>query len=106
MLKNEVGQHNIFFNFYTKLAESSFLSFSCRIRQCLFFIYSFFQEKTLGDISFKLEIKIMNFMSVFFEKNIIKPTQMLSIGSILHVKSLELIILRNISMKLDPGVIS
>jgi hypothetical protein len=28
----------------------------------------FFQDKTLGDISFKLEIKIMNFMSVFFEK--------------------------------------
>jgi hypothetical protein len=31
-----------------------------------FSIYSFFQEKTLGDISFKLETKIMNFMSVFF----------------------------------------
>ena len=29
-----------------------------------FFIYSFFQEKMLGDISFKLETKIMNFMSV------------------------------------------
>ena len=28
----------------------------------------FFQEKMLGDISFKLETKIMNFMSVFFEK--------------------------------------
>jgi hypothetical protein len=26
----------------------------------------FFQEKMLGDISFKLETKIMNFMSVFF----------------------------------------
>ena len=37
------------------------------------FIYIlFFQEKTLGDISFKLVTKIMNFMSVFFEKNIIK----------------------------------
>jgi hypothetical protein len=33
----------------------------------------------LGDISFKLETKIMNFMSVFFEKNIIKSTQVLSI---------------------------
>ena len=39
----------------------------------------FFQEKTVGDISFKLETKIMNFMSVFFEKNIIKTTQVLSI---------------------------
>ena len=38
-----------------------------------------FQEKTLGDISFILETKIMTFMSVFFEKNIIKPTQVLSI---------------------------
>jgi hypothetical protein len=28
----------------------------------------FFQEKTLGDISFKLETKIMNFLSVFFQK--------------------------------------
>jgi hypothetical protein len=28
----------------------------------------FFQEKTLGDISFKLETKIMNFMSGFFLK--------------------------------------
>ena len=46
-----------------------------------FFIYwFFFQEKTLGDISFKLETKIMNFMSVFFlKKNIIKTTQVLSI---------------------------
>jgi hypothetical protein len=32
-----------------------------------------------GDISFKLKTKIMNFMSVFFEKNIIKSTQVLSI---------------------------
>jgi hypothetical protein len=33
------------------------------------FIYIlFFQEKTLGDISFKLETKIMNFMSVFSKK--------------------------------------
>jgi hypothetical protein len=28
----------------------------------------FFQEKTVGDISFKLETKIMNFMSGFFRK--------------------------------------
>jgi hypothetical protein len=33
----------------------------------------------LGDISFKLETKIMNFISVFFQKNIIRPTQVLSI---------------------------
>ena len=33
----------------------------------IFFVYSFFfQEKMLGDISFKLETKIMNFTSVFF----------------------------------------
>jgi uncharacterized membrane protein len=31
VLKNGVDRYNIFFNFYTKLAESSFL---CRIRQC------------------------------------------------------------------------
>jgi hypothetical protein len=35
----------------------------------------FFSGKTLGDISFKLETKIM----FFFEKNIIKATQVLSI---------------------------
>ena len=35
VLKNGVGRYNILFNFYTKLAESSFfVSFSCRIRQC------------------------------------------------------------------------
>ena len=34
----------------------------------------------LGDISFKLETKIMNFMTGFFsKKNIIKSTQLLSI---------------------------
>ena len=31
----------------------------------IFLYMFFFQEKTLGDISFKLETKIMNFMSVF-----------------------------------------
>ena len=37
----------------------------------LFSIYSFFfQEKTLGGISFKLETKIMNFMTVFFFEKI------------------------------------
>jgi hypothetical protein len=36
-----------------------------------FLYYSFFfQEKTLGDISFKLETKIMNFMTVFLPKKI------------------------------------
>jgi hypothetical protein len=35
--------------------------------------------KTLGDIYFKLETKIMNCMSALFENNIIKPTQVLSI---------------------------
>ena len=44
----------------------------------VFYIFFFFQEKTLGYISFKLETKIMNFMSVFVLKNIIKTTQVLS----------------------------
>ena len=35
----------------------------------VFFIF-FFQEKTLGDISFKLDTNIMNFMSGFFSKTI------------------------------------
>ena len=36
LLKNGVGRYNIFFNFYTKLAESScFGSFSYRIHQCV-----------------------------------------------------------------------
>jgi hypothetical protein len=33
----------------------------------------------LGDISFKLETKIMNFMSVFFEKKYNQAAQVLSI---------------------------
>ena len=33
VLKNGVGLYNIFFYFHTKLAESSFVSFSRRIRQ-------------------------------------------------------------------------
>jgi hypothetical protein len=33
----------------------------------------------IGDISFKLETKIMNFMSGFFGKKIIKANQVLSI---------------------------
>ena len=54
--------------------------FDSRIATQFFYIFFFFQEQTLGDISFKLETKIMNFMSVFFEKkNIIKSTQVLSI---------------------------
>jgi hypothetical protein len=45
-----------------------------------FLYYSFFfQENTLGDISIKLETKIMNFMTFFFFLNIIKTTQVLSI---------------------------
>ena len=60
LLHFSTHKHNLAF-FFT--AESYFNS---RIVS-YFFIYSFFvQEKTLGDISFKLETKIMNFMSVFF----------------------------------------
>ena len=36
------------------------------LHRSFLYILFFFQEKTLGDISFKLETKIMNFMSVFF----------------------------------------
>jgi hypothetical protein len=85
-----------FFNFYIKLAKSSFLCRFCvesinvfvlprfDLSTCssinkqlnkfiiVFFIYSFFQEKTIGDISFKLETKISLFFS---KKNIIKSTQ-------------------------------
>ena len=43
------------------------INFNSRITSYFFLcILFFFQEKTLGDISFKLDTKIMNFMSVFF----------------------------------------
>ena len=58
------------------LAESYFDS---RIASS-FFILFFFREKTLGDISSKLETNIMNFVTgFFFGKNNIKSTQVLSI---------------------------
>jgi hypothetical protein len=54
MLKNGVGWYNTFFLIFTR-------------------------NPHICDISFKLETKIMNFMTVFFfEKNIIKATQVLS----------------------------
>jgi hypothetical protein len=45
-------------------------------RRFLYYSFFFFQEKTLSDISFKLETKIMNFMTLFFflKKNIIRTT--------------------------------
>jgi hypothetical protein len=45
-----------------------------RIASSFFILFlGFFQEETLGDISFKFETKIMNFMTGFvYEKNIIK----------------------------------
>jgi hypothetical protein len=46
------------------------INFNSRITSYFFYIFFFFQEKTLGDISFKLDTKIMNFMSVFFSKKI------------------------------------
>ena len=50
--------------------------FDSRVASSFFILFFFFQEKTLGDISFKLETKIINFMTgFFFEKNIIKSTQ-------------------------------
>jgi hypothetical protein len=42
--------------------------YNCIVLIVFFYIFCFFQEKTLGDISFKLETKIMNFMSGFFLK--------------------------------------
>jgi hypothetical protein len=76
LLHFSTRKHNlVFFS-----AESYFDS---RIASSFFISFFFFQQKTLGDkvISFKLETKIMNFMTVFFffENNIIKPTQVLSI---------------------------
>jgi hypothetical protein len=64
-----------FFNTYTVSIISIFLRpnriLTVELHRSFFFIYPFFQEKTLGDISFKLETKIMNFMSGFFLKKII-----------------------------------
>jgi hypothetical protein len=57
------GKDNLVF-FY---AESYFDS---RIASSIFILFFFFQEKTLGDISFKLETKIMNFMTGFFSAKI------------------------------------
>jgi hypothetical protein len=77
VLKNGVGRYNIF-NFYTKLAESSFLChFRIESSMCLFFHNSicamcFLHQQTIY-ISFKLETKIF-----FSKKNIIKSTQVLS----------------------------
>ena len=45
MLKNGVDRYNIFFNFYTKLAESSFL---CRIRQCFGLCHVLFFQQTIS----------------------------------------------------------
>ena len=66
-------KHNLVSLFFP--AESYFDS-----RIASYFIIFFFQEKTLGDISFKLETKIMNFVSGFIsKKNIINSPQALSI---------------------------
>jgi hypothetical protein len=60
--------HTVSITFFNLFSAESY--FDSRIA-LYFFIYSFFfQEKTLGDISFKLETKIMNFMSGFFHKKI------------------------------------
>ena len=66
-------KHNLVSLFFP--AESYFDS-----RIASYFIIFFFQEKTLGDISFKLETTIMNFVSGFIsKKNIINSPQALSI---------------------------
>ena len=74
----------LFFNTYTVRIIYYFFTaesyFDSRIASSIFILFFFFQEKTLGDISFKLETNIMNFMTgFFFGKNIIKSTQVLSI---------------------------
>jgi hypothetical protein len=67
--KYVIPTYSIFQHIY---GEDNLVSFNGRIifwqQNCIavFFIYSFFQEKMLGDISFKLETKIINFTSVFF----------------------------------------
>jgi hypothetical protein len=74
------------------------------------------QEKTLSDISFKLETKIMNFMSVFFRKKYnqvnsrVVNNMQYNLFTIFPLSGpfaeFGFYNLRNISMKLDPGVIS
>ena len=61
------GKHNLV-SFYGRIV---FWQKNCIV--VFYIILGFFQEETLGDISFKFETKIMNFMTGFvFEKNIIK----------------------------------
>ena len=64
-------RHTPFFNTYTvSIIQYLFTAesyFDSKIAFYFFFIYSFFQEKTLVDISFKLETKIMNFMCFFLK---------------------------------------
>ena len=56
--KSVIPTYSIFQHVFDSRMASSFLKF-----------FFFFQEKTLGDISFKLETEIMNFMmNVFFRK--------------------------------------
>jgi hypothetical protein len=65
--KSVIPTYSIFQHVY---GNHNLVSFYGRIIFCIvvFYILLFFQEKTLGNISFKLETKIMNFMTGFFSK--------------------------------------
>ena len=82
-LKSVIPTYSIFQHVYGRHNLVSFYGesyFDSSIASSIFILFFFFSEKTLGDISFKLETKIMNFMiGFFFGKNIINTTQLLSI---------------------------
>jgi hypothetical protein len=55
-------QQTIFYSMsFKRLLSIQCTLFNTILLNTLRYIYSFLQEKTLGDISFKLETKIMNF---------------------------------------------
>ena len=70
--KDVIPTYSIFQHVYGKHNLVSFFRpnriLTVELHRSFLYILFFFQEKTLGDISFKLETKIMNFMSVFFLK--------------------------------------
>ena len=69
--KSVISTYSIFQHVYGRHNLVSFYGesyFDSRIASSFYILFFFFSEKTLGDISFKLETKIMNFMTFFFRK--------------------------------------
>ena len=69
--KSVIPTYSIFQQVYVSIIQYLFTAesyFDSRIVSSFFILFFFFQEKTLGDISFKLETKIMNFMTFFSRK--------------------------------------